>query len=109
MDILQKLKNKLYSKEVNKKNNEKISITEFRGLTIICTEKELNQLPLQIQALAHNIYIRRADNTLTVAKMRDIPTTYTTCDKFYWDTEGYVRVPQKDGKPRKNDKYAIWR
>lgn len=108
MNILQKLKNKLYSKEV-KKNNKAISITEFQGLTIICTKKELNQLPLQIQAFAHNIYIRNTNNTLTVAKMRDIPATYTTCDRFYWDKEGYGRVPQKDGKPRKNDKYAIWR
>lgn len=108
MDILQKLKDKLYSKEVNKKNNKTISITEFQGLTIIGTEKELKQLPLKIQALAHNIYIRNADNTLTVAKMRNIPTTYTTCDKLYWDEEGYGRVPQKDGKHRKNDKYVIF-
>jgi hypothetical protein len=41
--------------------------------------------------------------------MRDISTAYTTCDKFYWDMEGYGRVPQKGGKHRKNDKYAIWR
>ena len=108
MNILQKLKNKLTSRKVNKNNNTAISITEFQGLTIICTEKELNQLPLKIQAFAHNIYIRNTDNTLRVAKMRDIPTTYTTYDKFYWDKEGYGRVPQKDGKHRKNDKYAIW-
>lgn len=107
MNILQKFKNKLYSKEV-KKNNEILSITEFQGLTIIGTKKELNQLPLKVQALAHNIYIRSADNTLTVVKMRDIPTTYTTWDKFYWDNEGFGRVPQKDGKHRKNDSYAIW-
>ena len=109
MNILQKLKDKLYSKEVNKKNNKPMSITEFQGLTIICTEKELNQLSLQIQARAHNIYVRNVDNTLTVAKMRDISTAYTTCDKFYWDKEGYGRVPQKDGKHRKDDPYAIWR
>lgn len=40
MNILQKLKNKLYPKEVNKKNNEALSITEFQGLTIIGTKKK---------------------------------------------------------------------
>lgn len=108
MNILQKLKDKLYSKEVDKKNIEKISITEFQGLTIIGTAKEIYHLPLEIKSLAHNIYVRNADNTLRVAKMRDISTTYTTYDKFYWDKEGYGRVPQKDGKRRKNDLYAIW-
>ena len=107
MNILQKLKNKLYSKEV-KKNNEILSITEFQGLTIIGTKKELNQLPLKVQALARNIYIRNVDNTLTIAKVRGIPTTVVTYDNFYWDKEGYARVPQKDGKHRKNDKYGIW-
>lgn len=107
MNILQKLKNKLYSKEVNKKNNEVLSITEFQGLTIIGTKKELNQLPLKVQALAHNIYIRNADNTLTLTKMRSLPCK-TTRGEFYFDKEGYGRVPQKDGKPRKDDPYALW-
>lgn len=106
MSILQKLKEKLYSKEVNKKNNRRISITEFQGLTIIGTKEELNQLPLKVQVLAHNIYVRNTDNTLTVTKMRNLPCKITTYDNFYWDAEGYGRVPQKDGKHRKNDKYA---
>jgi hypothetical protein len=105
MDILQKLKDRL---SINKKNNEMISITEYQGLTIIGTKEELNQLPLKVQALAHNIYVRNEDNTLTVVKMRNVSTTYTSFDKFYWDAEGYGRVPRKDGKRRKNDKYAIW-
>ena len=105
MNILQKLKDKLYSKEV-KKNNKAMPITELPGLTIICTAKELYHLPREIKSLAHNIYMRDM-NALLVAKT--IPTTYAACDKFYLDTEGYVRVPQKDGKPRKNDKYAIWK
>lgn len=71
MNILQKLKNKLYSKEANKKNNEVVSIKEFDGLTIIGTEKELNQLSLEVFALADRIYRRNADNTLSVVKTRD--------------------------------------
>lgn len=71
MNILQKLKNKLSSKEVDKKNIKTISIEEFDGLTIIGTEKELNQLPLKVQALARRIYRRNADNTLSVVKTRD--------------------------------------
>lgn len=106
MNILQKLKNKLYSKEV-KKNNKAISIAEFQGLTIIGTKKELNQLPLKVQALAHNIYIRNADNTLTLTKMRSLPCKATR-GEFYFDKEGYGRVPQKDGKHRKDDPYALW-
>lgn len=73
MNILQKLKNKLSSKEV-KKNIKTISIKEFDGLTIIGTEKELNQLPLKVQALADRIYRRNADNTLSVVKTRDEST-----------------------------------
>lgn len=70
MNILQKFKNKLYSKEV-KKNIKTISTKEFDGLTIIGTEKELNQLSLEVFALAHRIYRRNADNTLSVVKTRD--------------------------------------
>lgn len=108
MDILQRLKKKLFSKEVNEKDNKAISITEFQGLTIIGTAKEIHNLSLNIKALAHNIYIRNTDNTLTVVKMRSLPCKTTTHDKLYWDKEGYGRVPQKDGKHRKDDPYAIW-
>lgn len=69
MNILQKLKNKL---NVNKKNNKTISITEFQGLTIIGTEKELNQLPLKVFALAHSIFERKSDGSLEVVKARSL-------------------------------------
>lgn len=65
--ILQKLKDRL---SINKKNNEMISITKLQGLTIIGTKKELNQLPLEVQALTHNIFERKSDGSLEVMKMR---------------------------------------
>ncbi len=101
---------KLFSKLFSNNKNEfdplyTVDMKEYSGLTIIGTEKELNQLPLKVQALAHNIFERKSDGSLILKKMRNFPCKTIT---IYWGKEGYGRVPQKDGKHRKNDKYAVW-
>ena len=77
-------------------------------MTIIGTAKELNQLSLKTQALAHNIFERKSDGSLILKKMRSLPCKTTSFDNYYFYKEGYGRVPQKDGKYRKDDKYVIW-
>lgn len=74
-DIKMKLFGKLFSKNKDEFNGlHVIDMKECSGLTIIGTEKELNQLPLKVQALTHRIYRRNADNTLSVVKTRDEST-----------------------------------
>lgn len=85
-----------------------INTQDISGLTIIGTEKELNQLPLEVQALAHNIFERKSDGILVTKKIRELPTEVARYDVAYWDEEGFARMPQKDGKRRKNDVYAVW-
>lgn len=109
MNTLQKLKDKLFSNNKDEFGGfHVIDVKEYSGLTIIGTEKELNQLSLKTQALAHNIFKRKSDGSLALKKMRELPTEVARWDVAYWDEEGFARMPQKDGKRRKNDPYAIW-